>query len=116
MLADAVAKRERLAWHVVGDSAVAIVVRLMDAVAPDSVWRTLRVRFEHGGIMRARDLWTSAAAKGVVVVGNLQLTPPEVVRTLPKAVVESMTADFSADDLSLFPIGLGSDGVSRSPL
>jgi len=116
MLADAVAKREQLALHVVGDSAVAIVVRLMGAVAPDSVWRALRVRFEHGGIIGARDLWTSAAAKGVVVVGNLQLTPsPEVVRMLPKAVVESMAADFSADNLSRFPIGLGSDGVSRSP-
>jgi predicted amidohydrolase YtcJ len=116
MLADAVEKREQLALHVVGDSAVAIVVRLMDAVAPDSVWRSLRLRFEHGGIIGTPDLWSRAAAKGVVVVANLQLLPPpNVARTLPKRVLDAIASGFDSKVVSRFPMALGSDGVSRSP-
>ncbi|HET7584951.1 MAG TPA: amidohydrolase [Gemmatimonadaceae bacterium] len=52
----------QLALHIVGDSTGALVIDAMEALAPDSVWRPLRVRFEHGGgiagaqIARARRL------------------------------------------------------------
>ena len=113
MLAGAVQRREQLALHALGDSAVAIVVRLMETVAPDSVWRPLRLRFEHGGILGTPDLWARAAAKGVVIVGNLPFIPD--ARTLPKAFLDSLAGDFRPEVVSLFPLGLGSDGVARSP-
>jgi len=113
MLADAVQRREQLALHALGDSAVAIVVRLMETVAPDSVWRPLRLRFEHGGILGTPDLWARAAAKGVVIVGNLPFIPD--ARTLPKAFLDSLAGDFRPEVVSRFPLGLGSDAVARSP-
>jgi predicted amidohydrolase YtcJ len=113
MLAGAIQRREQLALHALGDSAVAIVVRLMETVAPDSVWRPLRLRFEHGGILGTPDLWARAAAKGVVIVGNLPFIPD--ARTLPKAFLDSLAGDFRPEVVSLFPLGLGSDGVARSP-
>ncbi|MEO5813652.1 MAG: amidohydrolase family protein [Gemmatimonadaceae bacterium] len=38
----------QLCLHIVGDSTAALVLNLMEGLAPDSVWRPLRVRFEHG--------------------------------------------------------------------
>ena len=113
MLADAVQRREQLALHVLGDSAVAIVVRLMETVAPDSIWRPLRLRFEHGGILGTPDLWARAAAKGIMIVGNLPFIPD--ARTLPKAFLDSLAGDFRPEVVSRFPLGLGSDAVARSP-
>ena len=113
MLADAVQRREQLAFHVLGDSAVAIIVRLMETVAPDSVWRPLRLRFEHGGIVGTPDLWARAAAKGMMIVGNLQLIPD--ARVLPKAFLDSLAGGFRPEVVSRFPLGLGSDGLGRSP-
>ena len=113
MLADAVQRREQLALHALGDSAVAIVVRLMETVAPDSVWRPLRVRFEHGGVLGTPDLWARAAAKGIMIVGNLPFIPD--ARTLPKAFLDSLAGDFRPEVVSRFPLGLGSDAVARSP-
>lgn len=37
----------QLHLHVVGDSTAALVLAQMESLAPDSVWRTRRVRFEH---------------------------------------------------------------------
>jgi predicted amidohydrolase YtcJ len=113
MLADAIQRREQLALHVLGDSGVAIVVRLMETVAADSVWRPLRLRFEHGGIVGTPDLWARAAAKGVMIVANLQLIPD--ARMLPRAILDSLTGDFGPAVMSRFPMGLGSDGIARSP-
>ena len=113
MLVDAVQRREQLALHALGDSAVTIVVRLMETVAPDSVWRPLRIRFEHGGILGTPDLWARATAKGMIIVGNLPFIPD--ARTLPKAFLDSLAGDFRPEVVSLFPLGLGSDGVARSP-
>ncbi|HEY0780765.1 MAG TPA: amidohydrolase family protein, partial [Gemmatirosa sp.] len=52
----------QLCLHIAGDSTAALVLNIMEALAPDSVWRPRRVRFEHGGqiagpqIARARRL------------------------------------------------------------
>lgn len=37
----------QLHLHIVGDSTAALVLGMMEAIAPDSAWRALRVRFEH---------------------------------------------------------------------
>ena len=116
IFAAALRAREQLALHAVGDSAVVIVLSLMESLAPDSAWRPLRVRFEHGGIAAARDLWPRAMAKGVVIVPNLQLSPPpHVVRMLPKVVVDSMESWRAPIVSGAFPTALGSDATSRSP-
>ena len=54
---------QQLHLHIVGDSTSALVVALMGSLAPDSVWRTKRVRFEHAdgldepaAMQRAREL------------------------------------------------------------
>ena len=38
----------QLHLHVTGDSTTALVLNLMEALAPESAWRPHRVRFEHG--------------------------------------------------------------------
>ena len=59
----------QLMLHVAGDSTAALVLNLMTELAPDSVWRSRRVRFEHGdGLMP--DLRPLARRLGVIVVQN----------------------------------------------
>ncbi|HET9986819.1 MAG TPA: amidohydrolase family protein [Longimicrobiales bacterium] len=107
MLVDALRRREQVAFHA-GDSAQAILIGLMESLAPDSAWRPLRVRFEHG-MAGAPDLWARAAAKGIVVVGNLQLLPPpEVSRHMPPVPAAAVVPQGLVT-------GLGSDGEPRSP-
>ena len=116
MLAEALRTREQIAFHVLGDSGVAIVLSLMESLAPDSAWRPLRVRFEHGGIVPPRDLWPRAVAKGIVIVYTLQLAPPPAIaRALPKAVLDTMEAGMAPVVFRSFPMGLGSDATNRSP-
>lgn len=75
MLREALTGEDQLMLHVVGDSATAVVLRAMESLAPDSVWRPLRVRIEHGAgvtgpdVERARRLgvvltqWRASAAQ-----------------------------------------------------
>ncbi|HEU4647451.1 MAG TPA: amidohydrolase [Gemmatimonadales bacterium] len=69
ILAHALATREPLMLHVVGDSSVRLVLGLMQGLAPDSVWRPLRVRIEHADGL-AGELIPVARRLGVVVVQN----------------------------------------------
>ena len=69
ILARALAAREQLHLHVSGDSSVRVVFGLMQALAPDSAWRPLRVRIEHGDFVSA-ELLPVARRLGVVVVQN----------------------------------------------
>ena len=55
--------------HIVGDSATAVVLSLMSEVAPDSAWRRLRPRIEHGEGATA-ELIPELIRKGVIVVQN----------------------------------------------
>lgn len=108
MLADALKTDEIMALHISGDSTAALVLSLMEALAPDSVWRAHRLRFEHLGALTP-DLWPRAAAKGIVNVANLQLLPPPVVsRNLPPIPLAAIVP------VGL-QMGLGSDGEPRSP-
>ena len=69
MLAEALRTREQLMLHIGGDSIIKLVLGMMKQMAPDSVWRPLRVRFEHGDGMAA-DLVPAARSLGVIVVQN----------------------------------------------
>ena len=113
ILARALATRQPLHLHVVGDSTAKLVLDMMQTLAPDSVWRPLRVRFEHGDGVSG-DLIPVAKRLGIVVVQNpthfafapgvMQKrfggTPPgyQGVRSLLAAGI---------------PLALGSDGVNN---
>ena len=69
ILREAVDGPDQLILHVVGDSTIALVLRLMTELGPDSVWRDRRVRFEHADML-APDLIPLAGRLGIVVVQN----------------------------------------------
>ena len=109
ILAHGLRSSEPLALHVVGDSTAILVLGLMESLAPDSIWRRRRVRFEHGGASVLPDMWPRAAGKGIVIVNNLPLLPPpSVSRNLPKLPLAGV---FSKEMV----MALGSDGEPRSP-
>jgi len=75
ILAEALAQRgptaadRQLMLHVVGDSSARVVLRLMQALAPDSAWRARRLRIEHGDWVSG-DLIPVVKRLGIVVVQN----------------------------------------------
>jgi predicted amidohydrolase YtcJ len=70
---------EQPAFHVSGDSSLALVLRTMADLAPAETWRSLRVRMEHGDGL-APDLIPLAVELGVVLVQNpLHLTLPHIM-------------------------------------
>ncbi|MFN9797599.1 MAG: amidohydrolase [Gemmatimonas sp.] len=58
--------RDQLLLHVVGDSTVVVLLTMMESLAPDSVWRTKRVRFEHASRLTG-PLVARAHALGIIV-------------------------------------------------
>lgn len=69
LLRDALQRKQQPMLHAVGDSTIALVFTAMRAVAPDSVWRALRPRLEHGDQLMA-DQFDDARKLGIVVVQN----------------------------------------------
>ena len=69
MLADALRAGDQPLLHVSGDSLLRVVFDAMQALAPDSAWRRLRPRIEHGDWLGG-DLIPIARRLGVVVVQN----------------------------------------------
>jgi predicted amidohydrolase YtcJ len=69
LLREAVARDRQPMLHAVGDSTIALLLAAMQDVAPDSVWRRLRPRLEHGDGL-ARDQFDAARRVGIVVVQN----------------------------------------------
>ncbi len=69
ILQRALVTREPLHLHISGDSTPRLVFALMRSLAPDSAWRPLRVRIEHGDHISG-DLLPVARSLGVVVVEN----------------------------------------------
>jgi predicted amidohydrolase YtcJ len=65
-LREALRRGDQPMLHVVGDSTAVLVLRLMEELAPDSVWRARRPRFEHGGAVTA-DLAPTALRLGVII-------------------------------------------------
>lgn len=69
ILQEALASREQPLFHAAGDSAIAIVLDAMADLAPDSVWRRIRVRLEHADGL-APDQYELVRRLGIVVVQN----------------------------------------------
>ncbi|HET7456111.1 MAG TPA: amidohydrolase [Gemmatimonadaceae bacterium] len=61
--------------HVVGDSTAALVLSWMEALAPDSVWRPRRVRFEHAPGLADPSLLERAHRLGIVIAQPRAGTP-----------------------------------------
>jgi predicted amidohydrolase YtcJ len=65
----------QLHLHIVGDSGTVLVLNLMSSLAPDSVWRRKRVRFEHGNGLIGERL-ARARLMGIVIAQPRAETAP----------------------------------------
>ena len=96
--------------HIVGDSTAAIVLGLMTQMAPDSVWRQERLRFEHGDGL-APDLLPLTRRLGIIISQNPSHLM--VVPVLHQRFGASRTRSFQPLKSLLaagIPLALGSDG------
>ncbi|HET7109832.1 MAG TPA: amidohydrolase family protein [Gemmatimonadales bacterium] len=110
ILKEALATRQPLMLHTVGDSTARLVVNLMSRLAPDSVWRGLRVRLEHGdGI--THDLLPRIHDLGIVVVQNpthLALGPELLIARFGRVPADyQLLRSFRVAGV---PLAIGSDG------
>ncbi|OKO80086.1 amidohydrolase family protein [Bradyrhizobium sp. NAS96.2] len=105
----ALARPTQLALHVVGDAETDRLLSMMEQLAPAPVWRSKRVRIEHGdGI--GRDVFERVAGLGLVVIQNpTHLAIPPTAR---KKEHEHSIVLKSLEDAGI-PLALGSDGGPR---
>ena len=119
ILAHALETREPLALHVVGDSAARLVIALMQALAPDSTWRPLRVRIEHGDGVGG-DLLPIVRRLGIVIVLNPThfAFPPKMLEArfgdMPPEFQNARSLLARSLLAAGIPIAIGSDGP-RNP-
>jgi predicted amidohydrolase YtcJ len=102
----ALARPTQLALHVVGDAETDRLLNMMEQLAPAPVWRSKRVRIEHGDGL-GRDLFGRAASLGLVVIQNpthLALPPIAGKSMHEHAMVLKSLANAG------IPLALGSDG------
>jgi len=115
LLRDALRRKQQPILHAVGDSTIALVFTALRIVAPDSVWRTIRPRLEHGDQLMA-DQYADARQLGIVVVQN----PTHLALPI-------FTARWGADRASRsetlrgivdagIPLAIGSDGPANPGL
>jgi predicted amidohydrolase YtcJ len=103
ILRRALASPRQLALHVVGDAETDRLLALMQELAPPEVWRTKRVRLEHGDGIRP-DTLARVAQLGLVVVQNpTHFPPPLPGGGGPHAMLASLARGGVA-------LALGSDG------
>ena len=85
LLQEALQRGDQPLLHAVGDSTIGLVLSTMAGLAPDSVWRRLRPRIEHGEGL-SPDQFALARRLGVIVVQNpthLWLGPSAAARYGP---------------------------------
>jgi predicted amidohydrolase YtcJ len=111
MLREALAAGEQPILHAIGDSTLAVVLGLMESVAPDSAWRRLRPRLEHAEWLTP-DLWERALRLGVVVVENpLHFgDPPELILARFGERRAGGYQPFGSLLAAGIPLAIGSDG------
>jgi hypothetical protein len=113
MLAEALTGREQLMLHIAGDSTLRVVFSAMQALAPDSVWRPLRVRIEHGDWLGG-DLLPVARRLGIVLVQNP--THFALDSTMLRERFGRVSAEFQPVRSTLaagVPLAIGSDGPAN---
>jgi len=113
MLADALRTGDQPLLHVSGDSLPRVLFAMMQALAPDSAWRRLRPRIEHGDWVSG-DLLPVARRLGVVVVQNpvhFQLPPERLAARFggPPGPVPGFMAVRDLVEAGV-PFAIGSDG------
>ena len=97
----------QLTLHAVGDAETDRLFKTMEQLAPAAVWRTKRVRLEHGDGIR-RDTLEQAARLGVVVIQNPTHLPPPA--TAGGMTITNQTLLLKSVLLAGIPLALGSDG------
>lgn len=113
MLAEALATREQLMLHVAGDASLRAVFSAMQSLAPDSVWRSHRLRIEHGDWLGG-EMIPVARRLGIVLVQN----PTHLA--LDPAMLRQRFGEVPADFQPLrsvlaagIPLAFGSDGPNN---
>ncbi len=110
IVAEALASRDQLMVHAVGDSAVSLLLATLAGAAPDSTWRALRPRLEHGDFLSA-DLVPLARRLGVIVVQNpTHFTIPALLRRRYRPELAAEAQPLRSLLAAGIPIALGSDG------
>jgi predicted amidohydrolase YtcJ len=114
LLRDALARGWQPMLHAVGDSTIALLFAAMQDVAPDSVWRRVRPRLEHGDGL-ARDQFDAARRLGVVVVQNpSHLAIPQILGARWGTERLARLGHLRSLVEAGIPLAFGSDGP-RSP-
>jgi predicted amidohydrolase YtcJ len=114
LLREALARGWQPMLHAVGDSTIALLFAAMQDVAPDSVWRRVRPRIEHGDGL-ARDQFDTARRLGIVVVQNpSHLAIPDIVGVRWGAERMARLDHLRSLVEAGIPLALGSDGP-RNP-
>lgn len=81
ILREALTGTRQLMLHVVGDSATKTVLRLMKEQASPQIWRTKRVRIEHGVGIITPDSWRDVKDMGILIVHTAQYGMRSPLRT-----------------------------------
>ncbi|HYT05899.1 MAG TPA: amidohydrolase [Gemmatimonadales bacterium] len=110
IVTEALGSRDQLLVHAVGDSAIRLLLSVMTAAAPDSTWRTLRPRLEHGDFLTP-DLVPLARRLGAIVVQNpAHFAVPALLRRRYPAELAAHVQPLRSLLAAGIPIALGSDG------
>lgn len=95
----------QLALHVVGDAETDRLLKMMEQLAPASVWRAKRVRLEHGDGVQ-RDTMEKVAEFGLVVIQN----PTHLPLPIPGETLVDKNMLFKSLVTAGIQLALGSDG------
>jgi len=110
IIREALVSRDQLMVHAVGDRAITVLLRTLAAAAPESTWRALRPRIEHGDFL-APELLPLARRLGVVVVQNpAHFSIPELMHRRFTPDVAGAAQPLRSLLAAGLPIALGSDG------
>ena len=115
LLRDALRLRQQPILHAVGDSTIALVFTAMRAVAPDSVWRAIRPRLEHGDQLM-EDQFDDARKLGIVVVQNPTHLALSLLRDRWGPERASRSEALRGIVAAGIPLAIGSDGPASTGL
>ncbi len=115
MLREALRRNQQPILHAVGDSTIALLFSAMRMVAPDSVWRAIRPRLEHGDQLM-EDQFDDARRLGIVVVQNPTHLALPLLRDRWGAERASRSEALRSIVAAGIPLAIGSDGPANTGL